>query len=189
MLIGGAGRGSQRRLVLFQVLTKLIGAVVLLPLVVLEMATGGPLLLAAVQVVAGSRGGQLAVAFARLSAEIRRFLDGLTASKKDAALPRALVDRLLNLRARNDVLVVLHETLFQLARVRQQLPPGSVSEPAEPLTEELGTVLLCLDDAARLPDQHNVAVLRQLTSERSTVVDGMRWHLIRVANQDAADSG
>lgn len=265
-LIGAGGHGSQRQLVLFQALTKAIGALALVPIVELEMLTGWPLLLAAAQTLAGNAGGQLAIvfvacqlaaaagfflcagaikrllvrlapplaseslgmpqfidpraaadadmaltlaereqtrltaalqptlaapheavlaAFARLSGEIQRFLDGLTASKDDAALPRGLVDRLLNLRARNEVLELLHETLFQLARVREDLPPGPVCELAEPLTEGLGTVLLCLDDAARLPDGQDVAVLRQLTSERSVVVDGMRRNLIRVANQDA----
>jgi phosphate:Na+ symporter len=266
ILMGASARGSQRQLVLFQGLTKLMGVVVLIALIVVEDVTGWPLLLAGAKAVAESPGRQLAfiylacqvaalpayfllarpirrlltvvapplpaeslavpqfiydaavgdadialtlaekeqaritaqlaltleapghdaaAAIERLTGEIDRFLSSIASAGEDtAALPRSEVDRLVNLRARNEVLRVLHDSVFQLGLTRCTVPPGDVADLADALTQGLGAVLMCADDAAVEPEAANIELLKQISSDRSTVVDGMRRRLVKAANQE-----
>jgi phosphate:Na+ symporter len=266
ILMGASARGSQRQLVLFQGLTKLMGVVVLIGLIVLENLTGWPLLIAGVRAVAEGPGRQLAfiylacqvaalpayfllarpirrlltavapplpaeslavpqfiydaavgdadialtlaekeqtritgqlaltleapgddtvAAIERLTEEIDRFLSSIATSGEDiAALPRSELDRLVNLRARNEVLRVLHETVFQLGLTRSKMPPGEAAVLADALTQGLGAVLMCADDAAREPEAANIELVKQISSDRSTVVDAMRRRLVKAENQE-----
>nr|WP_294525155.1 Na/Pi symporter [uncultured Rhodopila sp.] len=267
MLMGASARGSQRQLVLFQGLTKLIGVVVLIALIVLEDLTGWPLLIAGVRAVAEGPGRQLAFIYLacqvaalagyfvlarpirrlltavapplpaeslavpqfiydaavgdadialtlaekeqarvsgqlaltledpdpatasgieRLTLEIDRFLSNIAVSAEDtAALPRTEIDRLVNLRARNEVLRLLHDTVFQLGLARGKMPPGETAALADALTQGLGAVLMCADDAAREPEAETIELVRQISSDRSTVVDAMRRRLVKAANQES----
>jgi phosphate:Na+ symporter len=121
----------------------------------------------------------------RLSEEIERFLGSVAGSGEDAAgLPRSQVDRLVNLRARNEVLRLLNDAVLQLALTRDGMPPGDAADLADALTQGLGAVLMCADDAAQDRDAENIEMLRQITSDRSVVVDAIRRRLVKAANQE-----
>ncbi len=266
MLVGGSTRGSQRQLVLFQGLSKLIGIAVLIPFLILEDASDLPLLQAGVEAVVSKPGPQLALIYIicgfsaivgyailsrpihrlliaiapplpaeslavpefiydaaagdpdtalilvekeqtrvtgqlastlekpddataasieRLSEEIHRFLNYVAGSPENAAvMPRAQLDRLANLRARNEVLRLLHETIFQLGQARLRLPAGEVAELADTLVQGLGAVLMCADDAAREPDADGIGLLKRISSDRSAAVDAIRRRLVKAANQE-----
>ncbi|WP_158258493.1 Na/Pi symporter [Rhodopila globiformis] len=267
MLMGASARGSQRQLVLFQGLTKLLGVVLLSPLILLEDATGWPLLQTGLQAVVQQQGRQLAFLYVflqiaalagyyllahpigrllaavapplraeslavpqfiydaavgdgdialtlaekeqarvvgqlaatledpdpavaasieRLSEEIERFLANVAGlAGETAALPPGGLDQLVNLRARNEVLRLLHDAVFQLGLTRIRMPPGEAANLADALTQGLGAVLMCADDAARDSEAENIGLLKQISSDRSTVVDAMRRRLVRAANQEA----
>jgi phosphate:Na+ symporter len=267
VLMGGSTRGSQRQLVLFQGLTKLLGVAVILPLVIVEDATNLPLLLRVVRMAAADPGQQLALIYlacqvaalaayalpalhirrlvaalapplevenlarprfiyeaavgdadialilaekeqARLTArlapaleeadevaaasiirlrgDIGTFLTSIASSAEGApaALSRAVLDRLANLQARNEVLRALFETVHQIARTRGGLPRGPAADLADALSQGLGAVLMCVDDAARSSAADDIALLKQLSSDRSSVVDALRRRLIQAENQD-----
>jgi phosphate:Na+ symporter len=267
MIMGASTRGSQRQLVLFQGLTKLLGVVALGPLIALEDITGWPLLQAGMQAIVPEPGRQLAILYVacqvaalaafymlakpigrlltavapplpaeslavpefiydaavgdadmalllaekeqmrltgrlastlevpdpatadsvkRLSDEIDRFLGSIAGSGEDtAAVPRAQLDRLVNLRARNEVLRLLHDTVFQLGQTRNGMPPGEAAALGDALTQGLGAVLLCADDAARDGDAETVDMLKRISSDRSAAVDAMRRRLVKATNQEA----
>jgi phosphate:Na+ symporter len=267
ILMGASARGSQRQLVLFQGLSKLLGVVLLSPLIVLEDVTSWPLLQAGMRAVAEQQGrqlaflylllqlaalagyyllarpigrllavvapplqaeslsvprfiydaavgdgdialtlaekeqmrivGQLAVTLEdpdpataagieRLSEEIERFLANVAGSAGDtAALSPGGLDHLVNLRARNEVLRLLHDTAFQLGLTRSRMPPGATADLADALTQGLGAVLLCANDAARDGEAEDIELLKQISSDRSTVVDAIRRRLVNAANQEA----
>jgi phosphate:Na+ symporter len=267
MIMGASTRGSQRQLVLFQGLTKLLGVAVLGPLIALEDITGWPLLQAGMQAIVPEPGRQLAflylacqlaalaayyalaqpigrllVAVApplpaeslavpqfiydaavgdadmalllaekeqmrvaarlastleapdpatadsveRLSDEIDRFLGSIAGSGEDtAAVPRTQLDRLVNLRARTEVLRLLHDTVFQLGLTRSRMPPGEAAALGDALTQGLGAVLMCADDAAREADAEAVETLKRISSDRSAAVDAMRRRLVKATNQEA----
>jgi len=261
MLMGAGRRGSQRQLVLFQALTKLLGVAVVLPLLVLEDLTSVPLLQTLVRRLSADSGRQLALVYlacqlgsllayaalgpwvrrllawaapplaaeglgrphyiyadalgdadaaliladkeqarvatllaarlepgaeptgahaARLTEEIARFLGALGAG--NAALEQQDLDNLANLQARNEALRALHETVDQLLLAAGPMSPGSL---AEALTIGLGAVLMCVDDAAsgRAPD--DIALLKQLSSDRSDLVDGLRRRAIQAESQQS----
>ena len=266
VLMGASARGSQRQLVLFQGLSKLLGVLVLSPLVVLEDATGWPLLQTGMRAVIQEPGQQLAFVYLacqiaalvtyyvlaqpigrvltkaapplaaeslgvplfiydaavgdadialtlaekeqmrvsgqlavtlqdpdqatagsieRLVEEIERFLTSIAQSREDTTtLPREELDRLVNLRARNEVLRLLHDTAFQLGLTRGAIPPGPTADLADALTQGFGAVLMCADDAARDSAADNIELLKQISSDRSHVVDAMRRRLVRATNQE-----
>jgi len=270
VLMGSSARGSQRQLVLFQGLTKLLGVAVVLPVVIVEDLTGWPLLLRGVQTMAIDSGQQLALIYlacqiaaltvcaipsrpirrllsavappleteslarpqfiyqaavgdadialilaekeqtrvsarlapaleraddvaagsiAHLCAAIADFLASIAGSNDGAvaALPRAMLDRLANLQARNEVLRSLYETVHQMARARGALPPGPADRLADALAQGLGAVLMCADDAASSGAAEDIALLKQLSTDRSSVVDALRRRLIPEANLEAVD--
>jgi phosphate:Na+ symporter len=266
VLMGASVRGSQRQLVLFQGLSKLLGVLMLIPLVALEDFTGWPLLLTGVRAVVAEPGRRLAfiylscqlaalvssylfapwvrrllVAVApplpaealgvpqfiydaavgdadialilaekeqirvtgglssmleepdpatsegleRLSEEIERFLGSVAVSGEDAAaLPRRQLDHLVNLRARNEVLRLLNDAVLQLGLTRDGMPPSEAADLADALTQGLGAVLMCAYDAAHDRDGESIDMLRQITSDRSAVVDAIRRRLVKAANQE-----
>ncbi len=271
VLMGGSTRGSQRQLVLFQGLTKLLGVAVILPLVIIEEATHWPLLLRGVRLAFADPGRQLALvylacqmaalaAYALLAVPVRQLVAALAprleaenlarpqfiydaavgdadialilaekeqarvaarlapaleeidevvaasivrlcrdiggfltsiASSNDggaAALSRTVLDWLANLQARNEALRSLHETVLQIARTRVGLPPGAAADLANALSQGLGAVLMCVDDAARSGETDDIALLKQLSSDRSSVVDALRRRLIQTDNQDVVHS-
>jgi len=123
---------------------------------------------------------------ARLTGEIDRFLDNIAGSGEDtAAVPRAQLDRLVNLRARTEVLRLLHDTVFQLGLTRNGMPPGEAAALGDALTQGLGAVLMCADDAARDGDAETVDMLKRISSDRSAAVDAMRRRLVKATNQEA----
>ncbi len=267
VLMGSSTRGSQRQLVLFQGLTKLLGVAVVLPLVLVEELTGWPLLLRTVQEMADDPGRQLALVYlacqlaalavcaiparpirrllsavappleaeslarlqfiyqaavgdadialilaekeqARVSArlapaleqpddvaaasvahlcgDIARFLGSIAGSNDGAvaALPRVMLDRLANLQARNEVLRSLYETVHQIARTRAGLPPGATATLADTLSQGLGAVLMCTDDAASSGAVEDIELLKEISSDRSRVVDALRRRLVQADNQE-----
>ncbi len=267
VLMGGSTRGSQRQLVLFQGLTKLLGIAVILPLILIEEATSWPLLLRGVQMATPDSGQQLALVFlacqaaalavcllpqvhlrrvvaalapplevenlarpqfiyaaavgdadialilaekeqarvaaqlaptleqidemaaasiARLCGDIASFLTSIASSNDGgaAALPLTVLDRLANLQARNELLRSLHETALQVARTRGQLASGTAADLADALSQGLGALLMCVDDAARTGEPDDIVLLRQLSSDRSSVVDELRRRLIHTESQD-----
>jgi phosphate:Na+ symporter len=122
----------------------------------------------------------------RLSDEINRFLGSIAGSGEDtAAVPRAQIDHLVNLRARTEVLRLLHSTVFQLGLTRNAMPPGEAAALGDALTQGLGAVLMCADDAARDGDQETVDTLKRISSDRSAAVDAMRRRLVKATNQEA----
>ena len=266
MLVGGSTRGSQRQLVLFQGLSKLIGIAILMPPLILEDAADVPMLQAGVEAVVAKPGPQLALIYIicgfsailgyailsrpiyrlltaiapplpaeslavpqfiydaaagdpdtalilvekeqtrvtshlalsletpdpataasieRLSEEVERFLNYVAGSPENAAvMPRPQLDHLANLRARNEVLRLLHDTVFQLGQVCGRLPAGEVAELADALVQGLGAVLMCADDSARDADPDSIALLKRISSDRSTAVDAIRRRLVQAANQE-----
>jgi phosphate:Na+ symporter len=263
MLMGADRRGSQRQLVLFQALTKLLGVAVVLPLLVLENLVHLPLLQTAVRWLSSDPGRQLALVYlacqlgsllaygllgpsvrrllawaapplaaeqlgrpqfisdgalgdvdtaliladkeqarvatllasrlepgteatgphaARLTEEIGRFLGALGAGT--AALDQLELDTLANLQARNEALRALHETIDQIDLARGPVPAGSEAGAlADALTVGLGAVLMCVDDAASGRGIDDVLLLKQLTSDRSDLVDGLRRRAIQAESQ------
>ena len=122
---------------------------------------------------------------ARLTGEIDRFLDNIAGSGEDTAGTRAQLDRLVNLRARTEVLRLLHDTVFQLGLTRNGMPPGEAAALGDALTQGLGAVLMCADDAARDGDAETVDMLKRISSDRSAAVDAMRRRLVKATNQEA----
>jgi len=127
-----------------------------------------------------------AASIAHLCGEVGGFLGSIAGSNDGAvaALPRTVLDRLANLQARNEVLRSLHETVHQIARTRGDLPPGPAAALADALSQGLGAVLMCVDDAARTGAANDIALLKQISSDRSSVVDALRRRLIQAENQE-----
>jgi phosphate:Na+ symporter len=121
----------------------------------------------------------------RLSEEIERFLGSVAMSGEDAAaLSRSQLDHLVNLRARNEVLRLLNDAVLQLGLTRDGMPPSEAADLADALTQGLGAVLMCANDAAQDRDGESIEMLRQITSDRSAVVDAIRRRLVKAANQE-----
>ena len=113
----------------------------------------------------------------RLADEIGLFL----ASVAGSPLSREQTDLLANLQNRNEVLRNLHETLADLTRTMLDAKPHPTAAAlANALAEGLGALLLCVDDAAQSEDRFDIDLLRQLSSDRGDVVDGMRRRVIGV---------
>ncbi len=267
LLLGARARGTQKQLVLFQGLAKLLGIAVILPLVLLELSFGWPLLLHAVRAMASDPGRQLtlvyvacqaaplvivgvfsrpirqmlariapplaaeslrqpqfiydgalgdadialilvekeqarvvarlagaletpeeaeAASLTSLTAAIGRFLGAIAGAGEGSAvaLPQEQLDRIANLQARNEVVRLLHENVQQFAHERDALPPGAVAKLADTLTQGLSAVLMCLDDAVRDGAAEDIALVRQISSDRSTVVDSLRRQLVQAGSQE-----
>ncbi len=113
----------------------------------------------------------------RLADEIGLFL----ASVAGSPLSREQTDLLANLQNRNEVLRNLHETLADLTRTMLDAKSHPTAAAlANALAEGLGALLLCVDDAAQSEDRFDIDLLRQLSSDRGDVVDGMRRRVIGV---------
>lgn len=102
--------------------------------------------------------------------EIDRFLAGLATA---GGLSAMQAEHLTALRSRDEVLRALHEALSELA-VRladvTRLPEWIVVS----MREGLGAILLIAEDAARSSGPEEIAVLEQLTSDRSALVEQLR---------------
>ena len=125
-------------------------------------------------------------AFAILSVKIAAFLtDGLRMAEQDGAqITAGQLDRIANLQARNETLRLEHETLCQIARQREDLRGGEAGTLAETLVEGLGALLMWTHDSALSGAADDLAMLHQLTTSRSEVVDSLRRSLIHTDEQD-----
>jgi phosphate:Na+ symporter len=125
-------------------------------------------------------------AFAILSAKIAEFLTTvLRVSEQDGAqLSPAQLDAVANLQARNETLRLEHETVCQIAKRREALGEGEAGALAATLVEGLGALLIWANDCARSGAAEDLAVLHQLTTNRSELVDSLRRGLLHVAEQD-----
>jgi phosphate:Na+ symporter len=118
---------------------------------------------------------------ARLTDEIGRFLNALGAG--NTMLNPEDLDRLANLQARNEALRALHETVDQITAACGPIPAGTeVATLADALTVGLGAVLMCVEDAAG-HEAEDVLLLKQLSSDRSEVVNNLRRRAIHAEGQ------
>jgi phosphate:Na+ symporter len=256
-------RGSSRQLAVFQVIIKILGVGILVPLYLVERYTGTPLIAAGIKALTANPGQQIALVYlacqvaavlAQIAtgARLQPILDRLAPPLPQESLSRprylydqaiespetalTLVDReqarifaLLPLyfginewledearsldrpsilavaqglgryvgeflgdlgdtgaersvlegandrQARNSLLLSIHESVAGLAaELSRPFDSAALAALAENLREGLGALLLTASDAVRTLDPADIALMRQLTADRDSVVEGMR---------------
>jgi hypothetical protein len=86
------------------------------------------------------------------------------------------------------VLRSLNDTVHQMVRMRSNLPPGAVASLADALSQGLGALLMNVDDATRSGTRDEIALLKQISADRSSEVDALRRRLIQAEKQDLVHS-
>ena len=106
-----------------------------------------------------------------LLASVRRFLDDLS----DSGASRDLLNRASDRRACNDLLVSIHEGMNELGEIfARSFTAPAMRELVENIAEGLGALLFTANDAVAGRDPEDVALLRQFTSDRGSLVDALR---------------
>ncbi|HEY1736557.1 MAG TPA: Na/Pi symporter [Methylovirgula sp.] len=110
-----------------------------------------------------------------LDAAIGRFLADLA----DSGPSRELLDKIANRQARNNLLLSLHESLAELARViAVPFETSGMASLSANITEGLAGLLMVAADAVRSDDPDELALLRKLTADRDSLVDQLRRRVI-----------
>jgi phosphate:Na+ symporter len=116
------------------------------------------------------RNAILPVAAALLEA-VRRFLDDLA----DSGANRDLLDRAADRRSCNDLLVSIHESMNELAGIlAQPFATAAMRSLVENIVEGLTALLFTANDAVSGRDREDIALLRQFTSDRGSLVEALR---------------
>lgn len=110
---------------------------------------------------------------------IERFLDETLAE----ALSGATLDHAIILKNRNQLLLSLQETLYQLVNEVErthagQDPTESTPQLTDSMVETLHMLLLMVLDAVEDGDAEDLAMLQSLTEDRSELMDGIRRKLL-----------
>jgi len=104
----------------------------------------------------------------------RRFLEGVLATAQgEETMAQSLV-----LHHRNELLVGLQESLHQLVLAAKRAGGGEAGQLIDTLVESTHVLLLTLDDAARHRRHEDLALLRNLTEDRSEMMDSIRRRLL-----------
>jgi phosphate:Na+ symporter len=106
---------------------------------------------------------------------VSEFLNDMT----DACASRQLLERIADRKSCNALLLSLHETMNELATaLTKPFAAPSLKSLVENIREGLGALLLTAEEAVRTRVADDVDVLRQLTSDRSALVNGMRQRVM-----------
>jgi phosphate:Na+ symporter len=130
--------------------------------------------------------GRLAIlpVAAALLESVRRFLDDLA----DSGASRDLIDRVADRRACNDLLVSIHEAMNELAeKFAQNFAAEAMRSLVENIAEGLGALLFTANDAVSGRDPEDIALLRQFTSDRGSLVDALRRRVMTADQGLSAD--
>jgi phosphate:Na+ symporter len=120
-----------------------------------------------------------------LARTVGDFLGDLGDTGADRAVLQGASDR----QARNSLLLSVHEAVAALAdQLSQPFDSAPLRELGDNLREGLGALLLTAADAVRTLDPADIALMRQLTGDRDSLVDGMRRGAMDADHDlDAAD--
>jgi hypothetical protein len=118
----------------------------------------------------GMTSGPSGAAIVRLLGEIDQYL----AATASAVPTMEQLTRLAGLHSRNELLRALHETLGELDEAVRAAPANGPAEVGGMIVQGLGTLLLCVEDAARSHDPADIDVVLRMTADRSRMVDGIR---------------
>lgn len=120
------------------------------------------------------RGGVLSAATA-LDDAIGRFLTDLA----DTGASRDVLELIANRQARNSLLQPMHESLRDLGdALSKPFEAPAMQSLASNLNEGLAALLLAADEAVKSPTVEDLAILRDLTADRDSLVDQMRRRVI-----------
>ncbi len=120
------------------------------------------------------RGAVLSVA-TTLDEAIGRFLNDLA----DTGPSRDLLEQIANRQARNSLLQSIHEALCDLGvALTMPFETPAMQSLGTNLSEGLAGLLMAADEAVRSCDADDLALLRQLTADRDSLVDQMRRRVI-----------
>jgi phosphate:Na+ symporter len=110
-----------------------------------------------------------------LDQAIGRFLNDLA----DANPSRDLLEQISNRQARSSILQSIHESLSELGdALAIPFETPAMQSLCSNLSEGLAGLLLTADDAIRSGDAEDLSILRQLTSDRDSLVDQLRRRVI-----------
>lgn len=119
-------------------------------------------------------GAVLSVATA-LDSAVGRFLNDLA----DTGATRDLLEMIANRQARNSLLQSIHESMHELGgALATPFEAPAMQSLSSNLSEGVAALLMTADDAVRSCDADDLALLRQLTADRDSLVDEMRRRVI-----------
>jgi phosphate:Na+ symporter len=120
------------------------------------------------------RGAVLSAATSLLDA-IGRFLTELA----DTGASREVLELVANRQARNSLLQAIHESLNELGEaVSTPFEAAAMQSLSTNLSEGLAALLMAAEDAVCSCDADDLALLRQMTGDRDSLVDQMRRRVI-----------
>jgi phosphate:Na+ symporter len=120
------------------------------------------------------RGTVLSVA-TTLDDAIGHFLNDLA----DTGASREMLELIANRQARNSLLQSVHEALRDLGNaLSTPFETPAMQSLSTNLSEGLAALLLAADEAVRSCDPDDLAILRQLTADRDSLVDQLRRRVI-----------
>lgn len=120
------------------------------------------------------RGAVLSAATTLLEA-IGRFLTELA----DTGASREVLELVANRQARNSLLQAIHNSLNELGdAVSTPFEAAAMQSLSTNLSEGLAALLMAAEDAVRSCDADDLALLRQMTGDRDSLVDQMRRRVI-----------
>lgn len=119
--------------------------------------------------------GMILSAATSLHDAIGRFLTELA----DTGASREVLELVANRQARNSLLQAIHEALNELGEtVSTPFEAAAMQSLSTNLSEGLAALLLAAEDAVRSCDTADLALLRQMTGDRDSLVDQMRRRVI-----------
>lgn len=120
------------------------------------------------------RGMVLSVA-TTLDEAIGRFLNDMA----DTGASRDVLELIANRQARNNLLQSIHESLHDLGKaLSTPFESPAMQSLSTNLSEGLAALLLAADEAVKSGDADDLAILRQLTADRDSLVDQLRRRVI-----------
>ncbi len=105
-------------------------------------------------------------------------IDEFVTTLLDRHSDRAALDHLLGLRARNQLLVELAAGVEQFDALVRTIDAPEATAVSEALVESLHFVLVTLSHALTAEGADDAAMLRDMTADRSTLMDGVRKRLL-----------
>jgi phosphate:Na+ symporter len=113
-----------------------------------------------------------------------RSVANFLADLADTGAERSVLEAISERQARNSLLLSIHEAMADLAtQLAQPFDSVALRTLADNLREGIGALLLTAEEAVRSLDPDDLALMRQLTGDRDSMVDQLRRGAI------AADQG
>ncbi len=103
------------------------------------------------------------------------YVGGFLADLGDTGAERSVLQGVSDRQARNSLLLSVHESVAALAeQLAQPFNSPALRALGDNLREGLGALLLTATDAVRTQDPGDIALMRQLTGDRDSIVERMR---------------